>query len=251
MPRLEISPETAARVGRRVWLNETGGKADAITAWNAAENFPSLGIGHFIWFPAGHDEPFEESFPPMLEFIRRQGVKLPEWLDRTPIPPSPWRTRAQFEADFRGPRLTELRELLTSTFGPQTQYLVLRARHALPRILRTLDKPGEREHVRRQFTRIVRSSPDLYPLIDYINFKGEGTRPTEVSRNPVTGAEEGWGLKHVLIEMRGTAEGRSALEEFAEAAKTVLRRRIANNPPSKRWEAGWMARCDTYRQPLP
>ena len=75
--RFEISPDLAAKVGRRIWLNESGGDERALTVWNYGEDFMSLGIGHFIWFPAGRSAPFEESFPPMLEYLRAKGVRLP------------------------------------------------------------------------------------------------------------------------------------------------------------------------------
>ena len=40
-------------VGRKVWVNECDGTVAGLTSWNADEAFPSLGIGHFIWYPAG------------------------------------------------------------------------------------------------------------------------------------------------------------------------------------------------------
>ena len=46
-------------------------------SWNAGEDFPSLGIGHFIWYRAGQQEIFEESFPQLLSFLKRQQVALP------------------------------------------------------------------------------------------------------------------------------------------------------------------------------
>jgi hypothetical protein len=51
--------------------------------------------------------------------------------------------------------------------------------------------------------------------------------------------------------MKGTSpEQAVVLGEFADAAGYVLKRRIRNNPPNKRWEKGWLKRCETYRQPL-
>src|SRR3954454_9351316 len=68
------------RIGRRVWQNECAGTRDGLTSWNAGENFASLGIGHFLWYPKGLDAPFEESFPKLLRTFADAGVKLPAWL---------------------------------------------------------------------------------------------------------------------------------------------------------------------------
>lgn len=249
--RLQISPELAARVGRQVWLNETGGNRDQITAWNATEDFPSLGIGHFIWFPAGLDTKFKESFPAMLEFLRKNGARPPAWLDKSPVPPSPWRSRAQFMRDFHSPRMVQLRRFLHDTVDLQAQYLALRVNGALPAILGSLPDPRDREHARRQFNRVVAASPDFYPLIDYVNFKGEGVSSSETFPNRKTGEPEGWGLKDVLMAMKGTSQKREqALSDFADAARFALLRRITNNPADRKWERGWLARVETYRQPL-
>ena len=249
---LEISDENAAKVARQVWLNETGGSRKAITAWNATEDFASLGIGHFIWFSDGLETRFQESFPNMLAYLRRQGARLPTWLDKDPIPPSPWRTKAQFDRAFNAPRMVELRRFLLETMDLQAQYLVVRLNNALPRMLADLNDHKARAHVKRQFNRVVAASPDLYPLIDYVNFKGEGISDSETFPNKRTGVPEGWGLKHVLLAMKGGTLGTDqVLPEFSEAARFVLQRRIANNPRDRRWQRGWMRRVETYRRPLP
>ena len=249
--RIEISPDVAVKVGRQVWLNETSGDGDMITTWNPAEDFASVGIGHFIWFPAGLETRFSESFPKVLAFLRMNGAKPPAWLDADPAPPCPWRTRADFKRNFQGRQMRELRTFLHATVGLQTRYLVERMKAALPKILDSLPTDDERAHLRAQFLRVAAASPDLYPLIDYINFKGEGIAASETYPSVVTGKPEGWGLKHVLLAMKGGSAERSAvLGEFAEAAAFVLQRRIRNNPPNRRWEKGWLRRVATYRRPL-
>jgi hypothetical protein len=250
-PKIVIAPKQAWKVGRQVFLNETGGNRDMITAWNAAEDFASVGIGHFIWFPKGLDTRFGESFPAMLRFLRQRGAKPPAWLDQDAVPPLPWRDRRAFMRAFQTARMKELRRFLHETTALQAEYLAVRTQAALPKILDSLESEADRAHVRTQFERVVAASPDFYPLIDYINFKGEGIVPSESYRNRVTGVSEGWGLKHVLLHMKGTSADRAAvLGEFADAARDMLLRRIANNPPNKRWQAGWMVRVDTYRRPL-
>jgi len=251
MRALELSPELADKVGRQVWLNETGGSREGVTSWNATEDFPSLGIGHFIWFPEGLQTPFRESFPAMFEFLRSKGAKPPAWLDKSPVPPSPWKTRREFMRDFHSPKMVSLRRFLLDTVDLQAAYLAERLKGALPMIQAKLPDPKDREHVAQQFNRVVAVSPDLYPLIDYINFKGEGVGETEHFPSRKTGEPEGWGLKDVLLTMKGDSlDRKEVLSAFANAARDTLKRRIANNPPDQRWQQGWLKRVETYRRPL-
>jgi hypothetical protein len=251
LPQLVLPDDVANKVGHRVWLNEAGGSRDGLTSWNANEEFASLGIGHFIWYPAGKTPTFEESFPLLLEFLRQQNVRLPGWLDKTPVPPCPWASRADFMKDFHSSRMTELRQFLLDTAAGQTQFLVTRAQGAMDKILDNTPDGDERQHIKTQFSRIKHASKDLYPLIDYINFKGEGTNPAETAPDKQTGGRQGWGLKQVLLKMNGSAsEPAAVLAEFSDAARFVLLQRIRNIPANRVWEAGWSRRVDTYRRPI-
>jgi hypothetical protein len=233
-----------------VWFNESRGREDGVTAWNAGEDFPSLGIGHFIWFKPGGHPLFEESFPKLVAYIKANGVNPPGWLDKTPMPACPWRNKAHFEAEFRSQRMNQLREFLLVSVPQQTQYMLARTEAAIPKMLATLPDAAGRSHLLAQLGRVVRSSPDLYPLIDYVNFKGEGISQKETTFDPPTGRNQGWGLKFLLLEMNGSETGRAGLAEFSRAAKVVLDRRIRNHPSSERWRIGWHNRCDTYARPL-
>jgi hypothetical protein len=251
LPPLVLPDDVADKVGHKIWLNETGGNRDAITSWNANEEFASLGVGHFIWFPAGKTPPFEESFPRLLEFLRKQNAHLPEWVDKTPIPPCPWVSRADFTKHYNSPELTQLRQFLLDTVAGQTQFLVMRAQGAMDKVLNNTPEVAERQHIVTQFSRIAHASKDLYPLIDYINFKGEGTNPAETAPDKQTGVRQGWGLKQVLLKMNGTtSEPTAVLAEFADAAQSVLSQRIRNIPANRIWEAGWSRRVETYRRPI-
>jgi hypothetical protein len=251
VPQLVLPDDVAQKVGHKVWLNETDGNRDAITSWNAGEEFASLGIGHFLWFPAGKPAPFEESFPPMLEFLRQQNAHLPSWLDQTPFPPCPWISRADFQKNFDSPQMKELRQFLLDTVAGQAQYLVVRAQGAISKILQTSPDGAERAHIITQLSRMVQASRDLYPLIDYIEFKGEGINPEETAFDKQTGNRQGWGLKQVLLKMNGTTtEPKAVLAEYADAAQSVLRQRVRNVSANQAWESGWLRRVDTYRRPL-
>ena len=251
VPQLVLPADVAKKVGHQIWLNETGGNRDAITSWNSNEEFASLGIGHFIWFPAGKTAPFEEDFPPVLEFLRKKGAHLPHWLDKTPIPPCPWINRTDFMKKFHSPEMKQLRQFLLDTVAGQTQFLVARAQGAMDKILENTPDSAEREHIIIQFSRIARASKELYPLIDYINFKGEGTNPAETAVDKQTGNRQGWGLKQVLLRMIGTTSDRKAvLAEFADAAQFVLQQRVRNIPADRVSKAGWLRRVETYRRPI-
>ena len=251
VPQFVLPDDLAKKIGQKIWLNETGGKREAITSWNANEEFASLGIGHFIWFPVGKWLPFEESFPALLESMRQKNVRLPAWLDQPQIPANPWTSRAEFRKNANSPRMNELRQFMLDTVAEQTQFMMTRAQGAMEKILKTTPDGTERDHIVTQFTRVVRASENLYPLIDYINFKGEGTNPNEAAMNKETGRRQGWGLKQVLLKMNGVSSDPKVVRaEFADAAQFVLQQRVRNLPSNRVFEVGWLRRIATYRRPI-
>ena len=238
--RIPVSDEDVERIGDLIFINECGADIDKLVWWNAGEKFPSLGIGHFIWYPRGVKEPFDESFPKLLVFIKKKGKALPAWIRALPGGDAPWSSRTALMQDKK--RVGELRQLLVETMALQTEFMIERFYQSLPRLMQASD-PGRRMHIRQQFNRVAYVHMGLYPLVDYVNFKGEGVLETERYKG------EGWGLLQVLEEMQGTGRGAVALREFAEAAEVVLRRRVANAPPGRneqRWIPGWVQRLETY-----
>ncbi|WP_240535816.1 hypothetical protein [Bradyrhizobium sp. STM 3809] len=251
VPQRVLPAGVAQMIGRKIWLNEAGGRRDAITSWNAGEEFASLGIGHFIWYPTTAKPPFEEGFPGLIAFLRKGKTPLPAWLDKNPVPPCPWNSRAEFKKNFNSPQMRQLRQFLLATMAEQTQFLVARAQGAMDKILANTPDSAEREHIVAQYARVVRASEDLYPLIDYINFKGEGTNPSETAVDKETGQRQGWGLKQVLLKMNGTTtEPKAVLAEYSDAVQGVLQQRVRNLPSNRVWEAGWLRRAETYRRPI-
>ena len=75
-----IPPRQVLQLGRRIWRNECRGTYSGLTSWNRGEEFASLGIGHFIWYPEGRQGPFRESFPMLLSYLRRHGART--WPER-------------------------------------------------------------------------------------------------------------------------------------------------------------------------
>jgi hypothetical protein len=232
---VELSDVQALEIGRRIWKNESAGTVNGLTAWNAGEEFASLGIAHFIWYPEGKRGPFEESFPKLVTYLASQGVNIPDWLHGA----CPWKSRAQFMADFQGARMVQLRSLLKVTVGWQARFAAFRLERALPKMLAAAPA-AEREKIKTNFYRVANERLGLYALMDYVNFKGEGVNPAERYRG------QGWGLLQVLEAMPA---GIPALAGFVKAADQVLTRRVANSPPSRgesRWLPGWRNRLKTY-----
>jgi hypothetical protein len=236
----ELSGPELDRIGKRIWQNECAGSVDGLTSWNSGENFASLGIGHFIWYPAGVEGPFEESFPKLVSWLDRSGVNLPKWLPATKD--CPWPDRQAFQRDHDGSRQKELRTLLAATVRQQTQFIIARLAEATPKFRSAAGKLGGR--VEQNMALLQQTGAGNFALIDYVNFKGEGLNPKERYKG------EGWGVLQVLMNMQA-ADAESAPEAFAESAKRVLTRRVQNSPPERgerRWLEGWKSRCDAYRK---
>lgn len=233
--QVQLSDSQALEIGKRIWRNECAGTVDGLTSWNRGEDFASLGIGHFIWYPQGKRGPFEESFPKLMAYLSANGIKVPSWA----MAPCPWSTRDAFMADFQGPRLKEVRKLLVDTVPWQARFCALRLEGALPKML--AEAPAsERDRIKTNFYRVAAQPLGMYALIDYVNFKGEGVSPTERYNG------QGWGLLQVLEAM---GDG-PPMQEFSKAADRVLTRRVANSPKDRneaKWLPGWRNRVRTYQ----
>lgn len=246
---INLSPADTLRIGKRIWQNECNGTVAGLTAWNSGENFASLGIGHFIWYPKGGRGPFEESFPKFLRFAADKRISLPAWLQSHMATDStgldcPWNSRAEFYHASQSDRMKELRQFLAKTIDVQAAFMVDRLEQALPKML-TEASPTERASLRQRFDRVADSATGCYALVDYVNFKGEGVLATERY------AGQGWGLLQVLEGMSQESTGKEAVKNFAESAKRVLTNRVRNSPPERnesRWLPGWLNRVQTYVQ---
>jgi hypothetical protein len=239
---ITISHSDALKIGKRVWQNECGGTISGLTSWNQGEDFASLGIGHFIWYPKGRQGPFEESFPKLVSFVSNRGAKLPTLLLGVgAAQPCPWNSRAEFLQAQNTAKMNQLRRFLVDTIDLQAEFLVARLEAALPKMLAEA-APVDRTNVQQQFERLTKTPQGCYALIDYVNFKGEGVLHTERYQG------QGWGLLQVLEAMHGNSDS-GAPEDFARAAKVVLTRRVQNAPADRhesRWLTGWLRRVNSY-----
>lgn len=239
---IRLSDADAAAIGRKIWQNECGGSVEGLTSWNAGEDFPSLGIGHFIWYVDGRPGPFQESFPPLIAYMKQQGAMVPAWVAEAKG--CPWTSRNEFIKEQGSPRMRELRQFLSTTVPLQTGFIVQRLEQALPQMQAATTGEADKTRLRENFYKMAESRTGLYALIDYVNFKGEGVKPEEKYKG------QGWGLRDVLLEMGPAAGGQPAATEFSEASGRVLQRRVKNAPADRgesRWLSGWMNRCESYK----
>ena len=239
---ISVSDQELAKIGQLIFINEAGGKVDNLTTWNEGEEFASLGIGHFLWYPKGREYKFKETFPAVYELIIANGGQPPMWMEVLQTFDLPWNSRQEFYSQFNSPKMVSLREFLVETIPQQSQFMAERLEASLPKILEAAP-PGQREHIKTQFYRVANSPMGMYVLIDYVNFKGEGTLQSERYNG------QGWGLLQILEGMHGKQEGMPALKEFAAGAERVLLRRVQNSPPERgeqRWIPGWKNRLSTY-----
>ena len=239
--KLEISKEELSKIAERIFQNEAGGKKDNLVYWNKGENFPSLGIGHFIWYKEGEPERFEESFPKLVEFYKTNKIELPTILKNNKH--APWIDRDQLfsEKQSKDKDIAELTEFLNKTKDTQILFIFERLKSALEKMK---EKSTNKENLEYQFYRVANSPNGLYALIDYVNFKGEGINDSE------TYNKKGWGLRQVLENMTGKEIGNTALTEFSNSAKSVLEQRVKNSDPKRnelKWLLGWKNRCETYK----
>ncbi|HEV8051753.1 MAG TPA: hypothetical protein VGP47_04600 [Parachlamydiaceae bacterium] len=234
---VNISAENAHKIAEKIWKNECAGTVQGLTCWNKGENFASLGIGHFIWYPPGKKEGFQESFPELLCFLEKQGFPLPPFLKNNDC--CLWNTRDDFYAAIDSPEMNILRKFLLDTKDLQAIFIAKRLEKTLPGMVKNLSNP-DKEHVTKTFLSLENNSQGLYALIDYLNFKGSGSTPSE------SYSGKGWGLLQVL---QGTKASDNVITAFVASAKRVLIQRVDNSPPERneqRWLKGWLNRVDTY-----
>ncbi len=235
---ISVSFEDASKIGEKIWENECDGTLEGLTHWKKGENFASLGIGHFIWYPIGKREQFYETFPSLLQFCLKEKVTLLNWLKTSPG--CPWDSRESFYEDIHSQKMENLREFLFETRSLQAIFIASRLENILPSMLENCCEM-ERNKIIYLFYNFAKNAEGLYVLIDYLTFKGSGTSPQESYNG------QGWGLLQVLQRFPQYSE--EPLVDFVNTAKEILSERVQNAPPErqeKQWLEGWFNRLDTY-----
>jgi len=240
--QLSLSNVEINHLTAMLFRNECGSKYENLISWNKGEDFVSLGIGHFIWYPQGKEGPFQETFPALLNYLKNRRIQLPAWLSTMKKIDAPWNSRKEFLTRYNDNKVTLLRNFLIKTMNYQALFIIERLNNSLPKIL-CATTPKLRSQIRNKFYTIANSPNGLYSLIDYVNFKGEGISKKERYRG------QGWGLLQVLEEMQLVRAGKTAIFEFSKTAEKVLIRRIRNSPKQRRegrWLKGWKKRIYSY-----
>ena len=228
-------------LSNRIYSNECNSKFDCLTYWNEGEEFPSLGIGHFIWFHSEQNSVFEETFPQLIEFMLDRNAAVPSWLAENSDLNSPWDSRETFYANYDSADMLELRHFLAQQKMLQVEFIVSRFNQTLSQIV--LDFPAsDRPKVDQTLRTITTDSNPmgLYALIDYAHFKGTGLSKRETYNG------QGWGLRQVLNYM---LKQPASLNGFVESAEHILKRRVENAPAERdeqQWLPGWRKRLQTY-----
>lgn len=222
----EPDPE---RLAERLMQNETGGVREQLAWWSPHEPFPSLGIGHFIWIPAGVSVPFEAQFPQWVRFAVEHGERVPRWLQAER---APWSSREAFYAD---PRRAQLLDWLERTRSLQARFVMTRFQ---TRWRQACAAQPDCAVLDQRVKTLWQQPGGAYALLDYVNFKGLGDNAK------ARYAGQGWGLIQVL---RAMPSDRVSVPAFVAAAHKVLQRRIAHAPRDEsRWWPGWKKRLDRY-----
>lgn len=233
-----LSASDMAWIGEKIFQNETAGKVENLTFWSPNEEFPSFGIGHFIWIPKNIEVPFEPTFVEMVAFVS-QTKPAPKWVRQLH---APWANKAQFDQAWWSEDMQTLRNWLANTKPQQTAFIIQRFESRIETLLNDLPEQQSAK-IRAKIQILNQTRAGYFALIDYANFKGFGDQPSERYQN------QGWGLLQVLQTMPVSSNPRAALQAFAQAAETVLAQRVKNAPAERneqRWMQGWAKRVEKY-----
>lgn len=226
-----LSSHDKKKIGEQIWLNESNKRKDLLVFWNQHEPFPSLGIGHCIWFPEGQQAVYSQQFPLLCNYLKEHGVVLPAWLEGARKVGAPWQSRQEFLQDTY--KRKDLLKLLLSTIDLQTSFMIKRLEQEWALILQSVPKK-QKKKLSSHFT-LMRSSPlGTYALVDYLNFKGSGKE---------------WGLLYVMQSLPENLTQKNICKAFAASAAEALTLRIKNSGPNYdhlKFLSGWIKRVYSY-----
>jgi hypothetical protein len=126
-----------------------------------------------------------------------------------------------------------------STKPEQFVFMIERVKTQLPKIL--AQSGSRRPELEQKITALLAAPRGVYPLIDYLNFKGGGISQKERYQG------KGWGLLQVLLRM--DSSDNNPVTAFQKSARETLAERVRLSPEGRnesRWLAGWNKRIGTY-----
>jgi len=235
-PKITLNTEQLRKIGHKIWFNESCNDPNKLLFWNPKEEFPSFGIGHFIWLPCSCNARFEQTFPALIDFMVSKKIVIPSWLDPKFFP---WNNREDFMQKRSSDQSRELQQLLLHTLDTQVEFMV----HRLETALKS-DAIKNNKQLLKQFNLLLQTPQGIFALIDYTNFKGTGLNANERYDN------KGWGLVHVLESTHSNDPG-TALKQFITQAESLLRLRVKNSPPERneaQFLTGWLSRIHMYKK---
>jgi hypothetical protein len=145
---ITLEPGQMEWVGAQIFRNECAGKLECLVHWNEGEDFPSLGIGHFIWYPKGVEGRFVESFPALIQYMTQRQLAVPEWLRKLDPMDAPWPNREAFLAAEDSVEIAELQAFLAGSQGLQAEFIVRGPKNPWRKSLRRSPKPSSRWYAR-------------------------------------------------------------------------------------------------------
>ncbi|WP_319557610.1 hypothetical protein [Thiomicrorhabdus sp.] len=245
--RSDFPPSWIEHLTQRIYLNECASKEAFLLYWSENEAFPSLGIGHFIWFPQGVNPAFEETFPQMLAYVSER-YPAPEWLRNNLLQDAPWKDRDEFLLWQSSEQAKAFRGWLKETMALQSEFILTRFFRKWQQAIGNKALVGQ-TNLQKRFNSLLSFESGALAVVDYFNFKGLGDSVKERYQG------EGWGLIQVLQAMNwheGMQEGQ-LLEEFVSAAKSRLALRVSlakDWQAERRWLPGWYKRLNAYQEKL-
>ncbi|MCD6578236.1 hypothetical protein J7L48_02035 [bacterium] len=229
-----ISTEHVEKIAEKIYQNECACKREYLVWWSENEEFPSIGIGHFLWFPNNIKVPFEPSFKKFLDICIYDDIEIPEIL-KNYNDGCLWNNRDEFLDPKNSGQIEEIKVWLENTKGFQAEFLYQRALNMLEDIIDY--DPATRINIKK----LLELDIGKFVVIDYINFKGSGINFTERYNH------QGWGLLQVL---QGMGFNPDPVDAFIKSAIEVLENRIKNSPSERNEKVflkGWIKRFESYR----
>lgn len=238
-PPLSLNDKDTKKIADSIFQNECGGREEALLHWKQGEDFLSLGLGHFIWYPEGVEKNFDEGFPKFIAYLKNQGEPLPNDLLSGSCP---WGSRAEFLSDNNSETKKMVTQFIKETKPLQANFLLYRLKERLSTLIASIPQE-KRETLLKDLSALESDLQGVFMLVDYLNFKGDGLD----ARERYDG--EGWGLSQVLLGMQ--EEKGPVKMRFITSAKKRLKARVSHSPRrslEETWLPGWLDRLERYQK---
>jgi len=230
-----IPPDKLDVIAEKIYQNECACKREYLVWWSENEEFPSLGIGHFLWLPKDLKVPFEATFKRFLDVCIYDDIEIPKLLENYQSG-CIWRNRNEFLDAKSYVDIEQIKDWLENTKDIQAEFLYSRALNMLEDIIDY--DPAALINIKK----LISTDLGKFVVIDYINFKGSGLNFSERY------GTQGWGLLQVLQNMKFNPD---PIDAFIQSAIEVLKLRIEKSPPSRNEKVflnGWIKRFESYRE---